>query len=885
MGSLATFDLESHVRHSGCRTFVETGTGRGEGLAYAAAAGFRNLYSVELVPDLVAHGLKRFGHNPAIALFQGTSEDFLPSLLPRLASDEPILFWLDAHSPQDGISDRRNHGQTGAAIGLPLARELALIRTFRPDSADVILINALHLYENGPPQSLGIPAHQFAYTHQIRRFDHDRGYLVMVAKSARGRNLLSMAGRQAVERQISAATQAGRLDTAQVLIGQLLDEPELPGNTLANLTELARRAGNLEAALQAGRRAVAAAPGSAAVFNNLGLVLLDRGDAGAARGCFETALHIDGGYVRAYHNLAKLWIDMGRLAEAERALRRALALKADNPLAWTSLGSIARRRYDTGTASAFFERALRLDPHHLRARLNQAAVLLEQGAYARVEESLNRLARDYPGQAEVWAALAALYDRLHRHDAAAAALAHTVRLRPGDAAARAAWIDSRRKCCDWSNWAQDMEWLKGTVAEALADGRVPPLPPLTSVRYPTTAAEQLAIAQAHARRIQAQVAGIPAPRVAPAPGPRLRIGLLTHEFRQNVVGHFLRHLPAAFDRRRFEVYGFVYNPDDGSATRRDLMAGCDHIEDVTKSSVTEAAHSIARHGVHILIDINSYMQDGRPEIAALRPAPVQISYLYPGTMGAPWIDYLLTDEIVSPPDHAEHYQERLLYLPPCYLPATGQVAIADNCPGRAYYGLPQRGFVFCSFNKEDKVDPETFAVWMDILQAVPGSVLWLAANMGARPHLRRAAAERGTDPARLVFADHEPDMTVHLARHRHADLFLDSFLHSAHVTGADALWAGLPMLTRLGTTYAGRVAASLLTAAGLPALIAGTSDDYRQRAIALAREPQTLAALRQSWQARRAEHPLFRADVKAAHLGEVLEGLVCRKSHRNPDSR
>jgi predicted O-linked N-acetylglucosamine transferase (SPINDLY family) len=357
----------------------------------------------------------------------------------------------------------------------------------------------------------------------------------------------------------------------------------------------------------------------------------------------------------------------------------------------------------------------------------------------------------------------------------------------------------------------------------------------------------------------------------------LRLGLLSHEFRANVVGHFLRHLPAAFDRERVVVEAFVYNPDDGSAIRRDLLAGCDQVHDLTTVSITEAAAGIAARGIQILIDINPYMEGGRPEIAALRPAPIQLSYLYPGTSGAPWIDGLLIDEIVVPPAQAGAYSEALLALPPSYLPATGRAPIATDCPPRAHYGLPESGVVLGCFNRADKLDPETFAAWLRILAAVPEAVLWLSAEAAIVQRLRTLAQREGIDPARLIAVAHEPEMAVHLARHRHADLFLDTFIHGAHVTAADALWAGLPVLTRLGETYAGRVAASLLTAAGLSELIAVDTEDYVRRAIALAGAPEALSDLRADWAARRADHPLFDPRATAAALEALLERLWAQR--------
>lgn len=681
---------------------------------------------------------------------------------------------------------------------------------------------------------------------------------------------------------ITRAWRAGRRDEALAEARRWLDRSELGADSLIPLAELLRRLGDVPAAFAAARRAVEAAPERPSAHNNLGLAFLERQEGASAVACFERALACDPGYARALHNLAKVRIEQGALAEAEALLRQALERREDNPWAWTMLGGIARRRHAPEQALRCCGQALRLDPDFLRARLLRAELRQESGQAAEAERELRRLLEQESHQADVWIAWGQFLERQRRQGEALAAFEQAARLKPLDAGVQVAMADLCRKLCDWRDWPARLSLLLEHTRAALAEGRAPILPALTSLRFPTSPAEQLAIAAAHARRIQAHTAGLPPLRPARHEGPRLRIGLLSHEFQDNVVGHLLRHLPAAFDRHRFEIHAFVYNPDDGSAIRRDLLAGCDYFHDLTAHAPWEAAQCIAGEGIAVLLDINPYMQNGRPEIAALRPAPIQVSYLYPGTMGAPWIDYLLADEIVVPPDQAGYFQEKPAYLPSCYLPCTGRAPIAAACPNRAAYGLPETGLVFCSFNKEDKIDPECFAAWMRILREVADAVLWLAADEPARAGLRRAAAEQGVAPARLVFAGREPDMSVHLARQRHADLFLDTFIHNAHATAADALWAGLPILTRTGSTHAGRVAASLLRAAGLAELIAGDGEDYVRRAVALARDRTGLAALRRGWEARREDCPLFRAAPLARHLERAFEIMWERHRRGEP---
>jgi protein O-GlcNAc transferase len=672
---------------------------------------------------------------------------------------------------------------------------------------------------------------------------------------------------------------------SRLCLARLAEEPR-DGPVLIFATEILRRAGAVGDAVRVGQEAVAAAATHPAAHNNLGLAWLAAQRPDAAADCFRQALELDSGYVRAYHNLAKLWIEQGRLRDAEEILRRVLARNPADAWAINGLGAIAQRRYQFRRAMALFERALEVDPGLLRARLNRVRVLVELGRAATAETELRALLETSPRQADAWGELGGLYDRQRRPDLSLEAYQRAYALRPHDPVIRAALADSRRKVCEWRDPEGLQAALLDEVRECIRADRVPPLPALTSLRFPTSPEEQLGIARLHARRILAGVEHLPKPVRAARSASRLRIGILTHEFRQNVVGQLWRHLPRAFDRSRVEIHGFIYNPDDGSAVRRDLVEGCDRFHDLTDRSPWPAAQHIAGQGIDILLDLNSYMQDGRPEIAALRPAPVQVSYMYPGTMGAPWIDYLLTDEVATPPEHAAHYSERLVYLPPSYLPAMGLAPIAGEIPGRGLYGLPEDAVVFCSFNREDKIDPETFSAWTEILRAVPRGVLWISASAPARANLRREAARAAIDPDRLVFADNEPDMGRHLARHRHADLFLDCFIHNAHATAADALWAGLPVLTRLGPTFAGRVAASLLTAVGLPELIARDTAGYCRQAIALAHDPAQLRRLGSYLAASRATAPLFDpvrlAECLTLAFEDMWERYRCRRSGLSP---
>jgi predicted O-linked N-acetylglucosamine transferase (SPINDLY family) len=321
------------------------------------------------------------------------------------------------------------------------------------------------------------------------------------------------------------------------------------------------------------------------------------------------------------------------------------------------------------------------------------------------------------------------------------------------------------------------------------------------------------------------------------------------------------------DRSRFEVSAISFGPDDRSAMRTRLLKAFDRFVDVQAKSANEIANLVRAMEIDIAVDLNGYTQRSRTGIVALRPAPLQVNYLgYPGTMGAPYIDYIVADKTLIPSDHQRCYAEKIVYLPHSYQANDSKRCISDLQVTRAEAGLPERGLVFCSFNNSYKITPDVFSIWMRLLQQNDGSVLWLlAGNATAPDNLRAESSKRGVSPERLVFA---PKMSIedHLARHRLADLFLDTLPYNSHTTASDALWAGVPVVTCLGATFAGRVAASLLTAAGLSELVTQSLEDYEVLVLRLAREPSLLASIKSKLASNRDTCPLFDTPGFTRHI-------------------
>jgi protein O-GlcNAc transferase len=399
----------------------------------------------------------------------------------------------------------------------------------------------------------------------------------------------------------------------------------------------------------------------------------------------------------------------------------------------------------------------------------------------------------------------------------------------------------------------------------------------------STAAQQLA----YARQVAATLA-VPASREFPGSlcrsGERIRIGYLSSDFRALPTAYLTVGLIEHHDRQGFEVIGYSAGVDDRGAMRRRVVAAFDRFVDVSKIPDLEAARLIHSDSVDVLIDLNGYKPENRAKILAHRPAPIQVNCLgYPGTMGADFVDYILVDRFVVPADQQTFFNERLVHLPHCYQCNDDKREIAVATPSRVECGLPEKGFVFCCFNDSYKITPDFFDIWMRLLQTVPGSVMWLfERGTVAKENLAREAAARSVPPERLVFAQRLP-LSEHLARHRLADLFLDTLPYNAHTTASDALWAGLPVLTCAGSTFAGRVAGSLLRAVGLDELITTSLEEYEALALRLACDSELLDRLRARLARNRLTFPLFDTERSTRAL-EAAYIRMCeiRRAGRSP---
>jgi predicted O-linked N-acetylglucosamine transferase (SPINDLY family) len=626
-----------------------------------------------------------------------------------------------------------------------------------------------------------------------------------------------------------------------------------------------------EAALQSYETAILLKPDYADAYSNRGNAL------GVLKRCQEALESCDKAIVLnpalpdAHYNRGNIMYALEQYEAALESYDKALLLKPDNVRALNNRGSALNSLEQYSAAMECFDRVILLQPDYTEAWFNRANALLALKQYHAALEGYNKAIELKPDYAEAWFNRANILQAGKRYEAALECYDKALQLKPEYEYAHGIRLHMRRFMCDWEGVEADRQELEDRIGRGEK----------VSVPFPV-------LASSHSPEVHRQVAEIqvrdkypPNSTLGPisrrARRDKIRIGYFSADYHNHATCYLMAELLERHDRSKFEILGFSFGTDTTDEMRKRVSGAMDRFLDVRTLPDREITQLSRDLEVDIAVDLKGFTQDCRTGIFAGRAAPIQVSYLgYPGTMGADYIDYLIADPTLIPEASRRHYLEKIVYLPDSYQVNDTRRLMSAKAGARADEGLPETAFVYCCFNNAYKISPEVFDVWMRVLGRVEGSVLWLLEeNSWVAGNLRKEAARRGIAPERLVFAKPLPQ-AEHLARQRLADLFLDTLPYNAHTTASDALWAGLPVLTRMGETFPSRVAASLLRAVGLPELVTTKEAEYEALAVDLARDKERYRALRQRLQENRLRAPLFDIGAFTGHLEAAYTAMYER---------
>ena len=648
-----------------------------------------------------------------------------------------------------------------------------------------------------------------------------------------------------------AAQRAGNLAEAARLCREILKTDPRAFNALYLLGFILSQAGQIDEAERLIGEAIRVNPRSADAHYNRGCLLQRLRRPQEALVCFERAVALKPDYADALLNRGHALLILRRYAEALADFDRVLSMTPDLVPALLGRGSALSELRHDADALATFDRVLAREPENPLAAVGRGNVLFRLRRYESAAAEFDRALARWPDLPEALINRAAALFELKRVDEAVRDYGKALALAPDLPYAHGNFIYYKLHACDWRGLHEDRDALAAELRQNKAV-----VLPFVNLSLSSSPEEQLRCARlwTSANHPPTQMLW----RGENYRHERMRVVYLSADFHAHATAHLMAGVFENHDRIRFETVAVSYGPDDESEMRARLKSSFDRFIDVRTKSDFEIAAQLRELEADAIIDLKGLTKDSRSGILSFRPAPIQAHYLgYPGTMGAPYVDYIIADKIVIPEEHRRFYSEQVVYMPDTYQANAPAHMMMMPPKTRRDYGLPESGFIFCCFNNNFKILPEIFGIWMRLLARVDGSVLWLMAdNPIAARNLVCAAKEHGVAADRLVFAS-RAGLAEHLARHALADLFLDTLPYGAHTTASDALRAGLPVVTCMGDAFAGRVAASLLQAIGAPELICGSLEDYEALALKLAHDPAALYAIKEKLARNRDTHPLF----------------------------
>ncbi len=644
---------------------------------------------------------------------------------------------------------------------------------------------------------------------------------------------------------------AGRLPEALRIYKRILKKSPDNVGCVYSLAMLYVQQGDYAAAADMFRRATRIKPDLVDAHYNLAVALGMLGNYNDAALAYDKVLKLDPRHANARNNYATALLHAGRPADAVRQYDELIAQAPASADAYINRGTARQALKRVEEALADYERAIALKPNFAEAHLNRANALAELRRSDEALASYQKALALQPDFADAYNNMGNILSNLGRYEEAVTAYDQGLALQPEDSEARSMRYSAKMQLCDWSNVEQERDRLLVAIERGLIAN------PFVALALSPSVEDHLRCA-----RKFSQVrfpAAEPLWRGEIYRHDRIRLAYVSGDFREHPIAYLTAAMYEHHDRSRFEVTAVSFGPEQERGIRQRLQGAFEHFIDVRTKSDQEIAALLREREIDIAVDLVGFLENARTNVFASRVAPIQVNYIgFPGTLGADYFDYVIADPTVVPPEHVAFYTEKVAWLPDAYLPTDATRAVAEVTPTRNELGLPERGFVFCAFNLSYKINAAMFEVWMRLLREVEGSVLWLREyNPVATRNLRAEAERRGVGPERLIFAPRAPLAADHLARQRQADLFLDTLPYNAHTTATEALWVGLPVLTWLGTSFAGRVAGSLNRAVGMPELVTTSLAEYEALALKIAKDPALCAELKRKLARNRQSHPLF----------------------------
>jgi predicted O-linked N-acetylglucosamine transferase (SPINDLY family) len=680
------------------------------------------------------------------------------------------------------------------------------------------------------------------------------------------------------------------------------------GNALNNLN-------HYEEALVSYDRAIEIKPDYVQAWSNRGNVLTDLKRYEQALGSYDRAIEIKPNFVQAWINRGYALNDLKRYEEAlasydraielkpnfsaldikpdyaeawsnrgvalnnlkcyEQALAsydRAIEIKPDYALAWSNRGSVLNdlKRYEEALANC--DRAIEIRPDYAEAWSNRGNALSDLKRYEEALASYGRAIQIKPDYALAWSNRGYVLNNLKRHEEAIASLERSIELKPNADFVLGELVHTQMKIFDWTNLDQRLQTIEAEIMSGNTVSR--PFSVLGLFDKPQLQ-RQCAAIYAKKELSETSQLGVIAKMAKEA---RIRIGYFSMDFCEHPISQRMVDLIELHDRTRFEIYGFSFGADTKDPMRQRMEKAFDRFIDVKSHSELEIARLAREHAIDIAIDLGGYTKDSRPQIFAERAAPLQINYFgFPGTLGSECMDYFMGDRVTIPDDYYKYFSEKIIFLPNSFQPNPSQRPIEAKDASRQSHKLPETGFIFCCFNNTWKITPDVFESWIRILKKVEDSILWLSdTHPIAKRNILAAFTANNIHLSRVVFAEKLPSLADHLQRYLKANLFLDTFPYCAHTTASDALWAGLPVLTRSGESFVSRGAASQLSSIGLPELVTNSHHAYESLAIELATNPEKLLALKAKLASNRTTMPLFNTPLLTQHIEAAYRAIYDR---------